>query len=239
MKTAIAVRHVAFEDLGSLEEVLRAREISVRYVEAGIDDLASIAPEAADLAIVLGGPIGVYEIEQYPFLVQEIEWLRARLSRDLPTVGICLGAQMMAAALGAQVYSGKAGKEIGWAPLEPGPHAREFPFIAPLLDGRTSVLHWHGDTFDLPAGARHIAGTQRYPNQAFAWGRNGLALQFHLEVQARRLESWFIGHACEISGVRELSPQQLRRDTAQHAAALESMAPAIWNSWLDSLDNPR
>ncbi len=150
MKTAIAVRHVAFEDLGSLEEVLRAREISVRYVEAGIDDLASIAPEAADLAIVLGGPIGVYEIEQYPFLVQEIEWLRARLSRDLPTVGICLGAQMMAAALVRQYCTGMATRSI-------------FPQAPGTLPARSVILTRHspgaatGWLFNFTSKSRHGA----------------------------------------------------------------------------------
>jgi GMP synthase (glutamine-hydrolysing) len=171
-----------------------------------------------------------------PFLQPEIAWLRFRLQQDLPTLGICLGAQLMAAALGGDVFSGRAGKEIGWGPLRPGVDTDAASCLQPLFENAVSVLHWHGDTFDLPEGARHLAATTRYSHQAFAWQRNALALQFHLEVEARTLERWFIGHACEISGVSGLTPNSLRDAARQHAPALELMAPVIWNAWLDSVD---
>jgi GMP synthase (glutamine-hydrolysing) len=144
-RTAAVIRHVAFEDLGIFREVLAARGYAVRYLEAGVDDLAGPLA-SADLAVVLGGPIGVYETERYPFLVTELRALERRLAAGRPTLGICLGAQLIAAALGARVYPGGK-KEIGWAPVALTAAGRASPLAA--LEGRP-VLHWHGDTFDLP-----------------------------------------------------------------------------------------
>src|SRR5574340_850686 len=105
MPTAVVIRHVAFEDLGLLEPMLAARGIDPRWLDAGVDDLASIDPAGAALLVVLGGPIGVYETDRYPWLEAQLAWLRRRLDARRPTLGICLGAQLIAAALGAKVRS--------------------------------------------------------------------------------------------------------------------------------------
>src|ERR1700744_18182 len=151
-KTVLALRHVAFEDLGAFETTLQDGGYTIRYADLGLDDLSSF--EAPDLLAVLGGPIGVYENDLYPFLNDEIALIGRRLQAGLPTLGICLGAQLMARALGARVYPGR-GKEIGWKPLTLTAAGRES--LAPL-DG-LPVLHWHGDTFDLPDGAANLAST--------------------------------------------------------------------------------
>lgn len=111
-KTAVVIRHVPFEDLGTFEGVLAGRGYTVAYREAGVDDLAAIDPTEPDLLIVLGGPIGAYEEAEYPFVMDEVRLLERRLAVDRPTLGICLGAQMMARALGARVYPGGR-QEIG------------------------------------------------------------------------------------------------------------------------------
>src|SRR5579863_7923001 len=116
-KTCLAVRHVAFEDLGLLGPLVSSRGYGVRYHDAGVQPIDAATLLAPDLLIVLGGPIGVYETDAYPFVVDEIAAIKARLEAGKPTLGICLGAQMMAAALGARVAPGPV-KEIGWAPLE-------------------------------------------------------------------------------------------------------------------------
>ena len=115
-KTVYAIQHLAFEDLGSLEDIFYQLGFRVRYFEAGVDDLKP-ALNYEGLTIILGGPIGVYETEDYPFLIEEIEGLKQRLNANKPTIGICLGAQLIAHALGAKVYAGHQ-KEIGWSPLE-------------------------------------------------------------------------------------------------------------------------
>lgn len=232
VKEALAIRHVAFEDLGLFEPVLVERGVPVRYVEAadGLSDADALRPA---LVIVLGGPIGAYMDAVYPFLTQELRLLERRLAADRPTLGICLGAQLMARALGARVYSGPR-KEIGWGPLTLSPQGRRSP-LDRLAGSGEPVLHWHGDTFDLPAGAIRLASTSLYENQAFSWGHSALALQFHPEVTASGLEHWLVGHACEIAATPDISVGQLREDTRRCAPELLRNGRAFFSEWLDGL----
>jgi GMP synthase (glutamine-hydrolysing) len=229
-RTATAIRHVPFEDLGSLAPLLSQCSYDIRYVEAGLDDLGAL--DTPDLLVVLGGPIGAYEEDAYPFLRQEIALVEKRLAANLPTLGVCLGAQIMARALGARVYP-SGSKEIGWSPLALTAAGSE-SCLAPLGD-EVPVLHWHGDTFDLPAGATHLAATEVCDNQAFAHGSNALGLQFHIETTRQGLEQWFIGHACEIAVTADVTVASLRADTARFAAGLEAQSAACFTQWLDGL----
>jgi GMP synthase (glutamine-hydrolysing) len=233
MRKAILIRHVAFEDAGSLAEVLRQRDWQVEYAEAGMMDLGAIEPLGPELLVVLGGPISANDREDFPFITRELEILRARMRADLPTLGICLGAQLMAMALGARVYRGVR-KEIGWGTLQLSQEGARTP-LRHLGDNEVRVLHWHGETFELPRGATLLASTPLYENQAFGWGQRGLALQFHPEVTASGLERWFVGHIGEIESTEGLSVKQLRRDTTQHARALLPRAQAFWRDWLDAV----
>ncbi len=226
------LRHVAFEDLDAFADVLARRGFAVSYCEAALDDLAAADLLAADLVVVLGGPIGAYEERDYPFLAPEIALIERRLGQGRPVLGLCLGAQLMVRALGARVYA--AGfKEIGWAHVELGAAGRRSPLAS--LGAGAAVLHWHGDTFDLPAGAVHLAATARTPNQAFAWERHGLALQFHIETTARGLERWYVGHTLEIATTAGVSVPALRADAARHAAALTQAGAAMLEAWLAPL----
>lgn len=180
----------------------------------------------------MGGPIGAYDRARYPFLVDELRLLERRLSRDLPTLGICLGAQLMASALEARVYPGPV-KEIGWADVSLSPDGYESA-LAPLAN-QPSVLHWHGDTFDLPAQATRLAFSAHYENQAFRYGRNGLALQFHLEADPHRIEQWLVGHALELAQAG-VSLDALRRETAAIAHTAIERAATIFLSWLRQIE---
>jgi GMP synthase (glutamine-hydrolysing) len=231
MKTAIAIRHVYFEDLGLLRDVLTESGYQVDYRDAGVDGLDDAALTAADLLVVLGGPISVYDDATYPFLEDEVAAVRSRLAERRPTLGICLGAQIMASALGRGVYRSGV-KELGWAPVILTEDGRPSP-LAPLAG--LAVLHWHGDTFALPNGARHLARTEQVANQAFAVGDFALALQFHLEVEQTSLERWYIGHACEIGSVPGIDVAVLRRQASQHAPALAPAARQIFADWLSAL----
>lgn len=231
IKNATVIRHLAFEDLGSLANALLQQNYTVTYLEAGLDRLSDINPIMPDLLIILGGPIGAYDEQNYPFLSDELRLLESRLKADLPTLGICLGAQLMARALAARVYPGSY-KEIGWSPIELSDAGINSPLAH--LGSDTPVLHWHGDTFDLPLGSTHLASSSKYQSQAFSWGKCCLGLQFHPEVTVHGLEQWFIGHACEISATPDISIAKLRQDTFSYVKKLELQAAKFWQAWLNS-----
>lgn len=229
-RDALVIRHVAFEDLGILEPLLVGRGHRVTYLQAGVDVLDPAALVAAALLVVLGGPIGVGDQGRYPFLAGELAAIRARLDEGGPTLGICLGAQLIAAALGAAVEpTGRV--EIGYAPLTWTRAGRD-SVLAGI--GDTPVLHWHGDQFAIPAGAERLAGTPGFPNQAFTRGAEVLALQFHPEADHTRIEQWLIGHAHELAS-NGIDPQVLRDDARRYGPELASRARAVFGAWLDGL----
>ncbi|HEX4112487.1 MAG TPA: glutamine amidotransferase [Stellaceae bacterium] len=231
MRAAIALRHVPFEDLGLLAPLLARRGWETSYRDAAVDAFDTDAIAAAELLIVLGGPIGAYEESAYPWLGDEVRTIARRLAAGKPTLGICLGSQLMARALGARVYPGPV-KEIGWAPLTLAAAGRRSCLAAV---GDAAVLHWHGDTFDLPDGATLLASTPLYRHQAFAWRDHALALQCHLEATAAGLERWYIGHAAEIAATPDLDVARLRAAAHRHAPALAPLAERCFTAWLDGL----
>lgn len=234
LRHALVLSHVAFEDLGTLEAPLRQRGFEIESVLAATASFPLPQAESCDLLIVLGGPIGVYDQQDYPFLTDEIACIRQRLAARKPILGICLGAQLMAAALGARVYPGQNGAEIGWFPLHPVQNTPPPDWFAPLLAPGLNVFHWHGDTFDLPPGALHLAKSEKYNHQAFAIENFALGLQFHPEVTAAGLESWYVGHASELHHAG-LSVAALRAAAQRHGAALEEAAARFWKLWLEAV----
>jgi len=229
-KTALALRHVHFEDLGTLAPILDAAGYRVRYANAWDPGFPDGDPLAPDLVVVLGGPIGARQHEAYPFLVAETDFIARRLAGDLPTLGICLGAQLIAAALGASVHPSDA-PEIGFARLSLTAAGLRSP-LRHLEDAH--VLHWHGDTYDLPQGAAHLAATAGNPQQAFAWQRS-LALQFHLETDtASGFERWLIGHAHELAAAGVDVPA-LRAEARRRGKALATAAHRVLGEWLSTV----
>lgn len=222
----VAIRHVAFEDLGVWASTLRARGHSVGYIDAG-GDLSRAGD--ADLLIVLGAPIGVDDTADFPYLVDERKVVASRLAEDRPTIGVSLGAQLMAGALGASVYAGER-KEIGWGRLSLAPEAAATPLRA-LVDA--PVLYWHGDTFDLPAEATLLASSGLTRNQAFSVGRS-LALQFHCEVEGGAIERWLVGHAVELAAAG-VDVGRVRVDSARHALAAARAGRALIDAYLGGL----
>lgn len=233
MKTAWAIRHLRFEDLGLLDPLLRARGYAIHYHDAAADLPTPMACDSADLLVVLGGPMTADDHAGHANLRDEVEILRQRRTRDLPTLGICLGAQMMALALGGAVRP-MPRKEIGWG----GVQAQDVvgsPLAGLRPDDR--VLHWHGDEIVLPEGVASLARTPACAVQAFAWSTRGLALQFHFEADPARIGEWTQGHAAELAAAG-IDPATLRRDAAALGARQAALAARIMGRWLDALDAP-
>ena len=155
------------------------------------------------------------------------------LAAERPVLGVCLGAQLIACALGARVSPARR-KEIGWAPIALSEAGRAGP-LGNLGGAAPTVLHWHGDNFELPPGAVSLASTEVSPHQAFAIDRHALGLQFHLEIVPERMEQWLVGHVVEIGSARGVSNSQLRRDTREYGPALLRRAPAVFDAWLNCL----
>ncbi len=230
IKNCVAVRHVTFEDLGLLGPLVASRGYGVRYHDAGVQPIDTETLLAPELLIVLGGPIGVYERDAYPFVADEVAAIAARLQANKPMLGICLGAQMMAAALGAGVAPGPV-KEIGWAPLTLTGEGRA-SVLGPL--GVTPVLHWHGDNCELPKDCTRLASTEHCPVQAFTRTPSQLALQFHLETEPARFESWLVGHTVEL-GKAGIDPRVLRSQVHELGPATRDLGAKVFAAWLDGV----
>lgn len=230
MKSLLAIRHVHFEDLGALEPIFVAAGYTVRYLEAPRARFDEA--EEPDLVVLLGGPLSVNDEQDYPFLVPELAYVAARLKAERPVLGLCLGAQLMARAMGSRVYP-MGDREIGWSALTLNEQASEHP-VRHLTRPGVEVMHFHGETFDLPSGARLLASTALCPHQAFSLGRHALGLQFHPEVTAAGLESWWVGHTVELAA-HGLSVPSLRRESQEKAPRLSEALGGFAREWLASL----
>jgi GMP synthase (glutamine-hydrolysing) len=224
-----AIRHVAFEDLGLLGPLLENLGVETTCVNAW--ELDRQAAWKADLVVFLGGPISVNDEADYPFLIDEIALAKTRLAAARPTLGICLGAQILARAIDGRVHPGPT-KEIGWAPITLT-EAGQASVLAPLRD--VPVLHWHGEVCELPHGLNGLAHTPACKAQAFIPGPNALALQFHIEAGANGIEPWLIGHTGEIMSTPGVTVGGLRADTLEHGSALKMAAGDVFERWLSEI----
>jgi len=221
------LRHVAREPAGTLEDVLTETGLDFHYI-----DLFETSPEKLNLAIapglvILGGPMNVDEVEKYPHLAREVEWISQALAAGLPTLGICLGAQLLAKALGAKVYPNPV-KEIGWYRVNLTPHADRDA----LFEGGgklITVFHWHGDTFDLPLGTVRLAESEICRNQAFRYGRSAYGLQFHLEMTPELIDSWLATAAKDgdFKTLDYIDPQRILEQAATELPVLGALADKV------------
>lgn len=177
-KNALIIRHVPYEGVAGYREPIEAAGYAIDRIDVTDPGFAALDLREPDLLIMMGGPMGVYEADQYPWISCQLRRLALRLDAERPTLGVCFGAQMMAAALGAHVYPGPV-KEVGFHPVSVHADAMAGP-LRHLVD--VPVLHWHGDTFTLPDGVELMASSHVYDHQAFRRGANLLAVQFHAEM---------------------------------------------------------
>lgn len=188
MRKLLILQHVPSEPLGVLDPLLRAAGFRIRYVNFSRDPSAQIDVSRYGGLIVLGGPMNVDQAESYPHLLHEIELIHAALTREIPTLGICLGAQLLAAALGARVHPNPV-SEIGWYPLKLS-EAAQSDALFRHLDSAIPVFQWHAYTFTEPRETVHLASTDSCANQAFRYRDFAYGLQFHLEVDAALIRRW-------------------------------------------------
>ncbi len=179
------LQHVSFEGLGSIDNWVKGRGYTLSCTKLYLNELLPKQDEF-DLLIVMGGPMGIYDDEQYPWLQREKAFVKKAIDADKPVLGICLGAQLIADVLGSEVVANRE-KEIGWYPV-----VREGSInggLAEVLPREQTVFHWHGDTFSLPSGSKGLYTSRACENQAFIFRDKVLGLQFHLETtpDSRRL----------------------------------------------------
>ena len=228
MKRALIIRHVPVEGIAGFRQPIEAAGFHLDRIEASDPAFAALDLTEPELLIAMGGPMGVYETDKHPWIGPYVERLAHRLERDRPTLGVCLGAQLIAAALGAEVFPGPR-KEVGYAPLQVLD-----PVLAALSD--MPVLHWHGDTFTLPAGTERIASTPLYREQGFRRGANVLALQFHAEMGAdERFHTWVEGWPHDIAA-GGTTAEQLTADHARFGPPSLAAGRAMIAQWLGGLD---
>ena len=226
----LVLRHIEHEHIGTLAQVLEKAGIAYLYLDVYRSEKVPETPAGWSGLIVMGGPMGVYEADRYPFLREEQLLIRQATEAGLPVLGICLGSQLIAGALGARVYPGHK-KEIGWYPV--ALTAPQDAFTAGL-PSRFMGFHWHGDTFDLPAGATRLFRSDLYENQGFRYGPNVCAIQFHLEVNAAMVAEWLADGGCqrELAAVPEVSAEVIRQQTAQWVGELEKMGENVFRRFL-------
>lgn len=170
------LQHVPFEGLGGMAAWFDARGAHVEYTRL-FESPVLPDPRSADMVVAMGGPMSVNDEQRYPWLSEEKAFLRCCIESGTPVLGVCLGAQLIAASLGARVFAGRH-REIGWFPVEGVANGGEvFGFPE-----RATVFHWHGETFELPPDAVHLARSAACEHQAFQIGRHVIGLQFHLET---------------------------------------------------------
>jgi len=188
------LQHVPFEELGNIQDWLEEKGAAIHYCRLFASDRLP-APDDFDLFIILGGPMSVNDEQHYPWLIDEKACVRALVQSGKPVLGVCLGAQLIAAAMGSRIYQNDT-KEIGWFDIELT-DANVNPFALPTP---MRVFHWHGETFDLPRGAQLLASSQMCKNQVFLLGERVAGLQCHLEITLENAKNMVLHCAGELSG---------------------------------------
>ena len=187
MRKILVIQHVAHEILGTLNPLLKAKGFRIRYVNFGRDPHFVPSLQGYSGLILLGGPMGVYEANEYPHIRQELRLIEEALKNEIPILGICLGSQLLAHALGSAVR--KYTHEVGWQKIELTDDGKTHPLFKSYSENEY-LFQLHADTFDLPRGAIHLARSSTCESQAFSYGENAYGFQFHLEVDKGMVHRW-------------------------------------------------
>jgi GMP synthase (glutamine-hydrolysing) len=222
------LQHTACETLGTIADALQAEALAWQYVR--VFEGKPVPREFGDAGglIIMGGPMGVYEQDRYPHLSDELRLIEAALKAGKPVLGVCLGSQLLASALGARVTQG-ARKEIGWYPVHLSGAAAEDR----LWSGAPReflALHWHGDVFDLPADAVSLARSELTAHQAFRYGKAAYGLLFHLEMTEEMIGAMAAAFGAELR-VAGGEVARLKAQSAANCGALTAIAETVFSRW--------
>ncbi|MHB1531257.1 type 1 glutamine amidotransferase [Acidithiobacillus sp.] len=236
MSDILVLQHHPEEGLGFLQEIFL--ESGHRPVIHRLD-LGAIVPENSKGyagLVIMGGPMSVNDHDRHPWLVEEMRLIREAVEAGMPTLGHCLGAQLIAKAMGGQVFANPAGAEIGWFPVEKTTAAHSSRWLQGLPES-FPIFHWHGETFSLPGGGTPLLSSALCAHQAFAIGQHCLALQGHPEVTASVVRAWTEAMADDLQkpGAGVQSAAQITRDLAQKCAALAAVSRILYAPWVELL----
>ena len=230
----LVLQHVAHELLGTLNPLLKRAGFRIHYVNFARHPDAQPSLDGYDGLIVLGGPMSVNDADRLPHLTTELKLIEDAMRRDVPVLGICLGAQLIAKTLGAEVYRNPE-KEIGWYDVAPTDDACGDPLLLPLQKTE-KIFQWHGETFDMPRSARHLAYSFLCANQAFRYGAKVYGFQFHMEVDEPMIHRWLKvpENQTEISALRgDCHIEQIYGDTSRHMARLRDISERVFRAFID------
>jgi GMP synthase (glutamine-hydrolysing) len=229
MAKVYVLQHHAAENLGTISDALEGAALAWQYVRIYDGHPVPADMKGAGGLIVMGGPMGVYQTERYPFLKDEMTLIQDAVKQGRPVLGICLGAQIVAAALGAKVEKNPRGKEIGWYPVKLEAAAKDDRIFKGIVETITP-FHWHGDFFELPPGATSLATSDQTPCQAFRHGTSVYGLQFHIEVTRESVEQMSAAFARELEREKISAAEMIARYT-DHEAALTQLSETIFSRW--------
>lgn len=233
----LVFQHVPYEPLGTLDPLLKAAGFRIRYVNFGRDASQRPALDKYEAVIVLGGPMNSDQIDTYPNLITEVAIIREAVDRDMSVLGICLGAQLLAKALGGTVTRNPR-REIGWYDVDLTEAGADDPVLSAFAL-RQRVFQWHEDGITIPDGVVHLAQSEASRVQAFRYGDHAYGFQFHLEVDASLVERWLTvpdNQAVLRDEVGTVDPERIRRQTRREIEALEALSNATFSRWIGRFD---
>lgn len=226
----LAIQHIRCETLGTIAGALNDADIYVKTVRIFEEKPVPKSLGASAGLVVVGGPMGVYEQDRYPFLRQEIRLIEEALRENKPVLGVCLGSQLLATALGAKVTKGKK-KEIGWHPITLTQAAMSDPLWTGVEPSFTA-FHWHGDIFELPSGAVSLASSDLTDHQAFRYGRHAYGFLFHLEVTKSIIEDMVESFRDELQETC-IDGRESILQAKKHLTPLERIGRFVFLRWAD------
>lgn len=226
------IKHIDIEGPGTLSDFLDSKAVPYEIIDVSNGDALPSTPEEYKAIVILGGPMNVYEEDKYPFLKSEDELIKAALSKGVPMLGLCLGAQLIAKAAGARIGRSLE-KEIGWFKVD----LTEKGLKDPLFNGFGSdldVFQWHGDTFEIPDNGVHLASSEICLNQAFRYNSNVYGLQFHLEVTRDMIQEWLDAYSDEVSSMGDkVNKEEIVKRSEAFSEEYNNQAKVFYENFLN------